>query len=125
MTNQTAPQSLLTWLDRAISEREDAARQAAPGPWATDMDNDQVVAVDSVTVADVFSLSGGQLRSTALHIAANDPASVLRRCATDRKLLKSLKALIEGDYIDDGEPVLAEHVLGILAEGYGWTEGER
>ena len=53
------------------------------------------------------------------------PASVLRRCAADRKLVESLTAVINGDYIDDGEPVLAERVLDLFAEGYGWTEGER
>jgi hypothetical protein len=57
----------------------------------------------------------------AAFIAANDPAAVLRRIAAERKLVKGLARVIGGEYIDDGEPVLAEWVLTSLAEGWGWT----
>jgi hypothetical protein len=57
-------------------------------------------------------------------MAAHDPAAVLRRITADRKLLDDLERVVKGDYIDDGELPLAEHVIRGLAEGYGWAEGE-
>jgi hypothetical protein len=56
------------------------------------------------------------------HIALHDPAAALRRIAADRKLIEDLARIIGGDYIDDGELPLAEHVLRLIAEGWGWTE---
>lgn len=86
--------------------------------------------------------------SEAAHIVANDPESVLRRCAADRKLLASHQPVpgvgFEPD--DDHTPgaygEIASacsscgkadeyavrfpcHVVLTLAEGYGWTGGER
>ncbi len=111
---------LLTWLDTAIRRRENTARAVG---WASIRSSDYGPGTKYLTLR-----RPGQSTNTpaleanlADHIALHDPASVLRRCAADRKLLESLKSVIEGDYIDDGEPVLAEHVLSILAEGYGWT----
>lgn len=113
---------LLAWLDTAITRREQAAREAARfhGPrWVRPIDTDKVRFSDDGIWFQALS------DEIAEHIVYNSPESVLRRCAADRKLLESLKAVIQGDYIDDGEPVLAERVLELVAEGYGWTEGER
>ncbi|MFD8384274.1 hypothetical protein ACFV2X_38130 [Streptomyces sp. NPDC059679] len=63
------------------------------------------------------------------------PASVLRRCAADRKLLDlhggrmhSCPAKDETGYLDEWKQF--DHgdicpAVQLLAEGYGWTEGER
>lgn len=134
-------EDILAWLNNAITAREEVARRATQKPWRThDTHLDQgghtatVLAGernDTELLAWVPTMSHQYWDETrnawnnAEHIAANDPASVLRRCAADRKLIESLKAVIAGDYIDDGEPVLAEHVLQLVAEGYGWTGGER
>ncbi|WP_158997216.1 DUF6221 family protein [Streptomyces aureus] len=56
----------------------------------------------------------------AQHIVRHDPAAVLRRIAADRMMLADLERITKGDYIDDGELPLAEHVIRRLAEGYGW-----
>lgn len=63
-----------------------------------------------------------QHSDVARHIALHDPASVLRRCAADRKIVEgcqeTLLAVADGseDY-DAG--VVARFVLHTLAEGYG------
>jgi hypothetical protein len=51
----------------------------------------------------------------AAHIARHDPARVLREVEAKRRTVTDLAATVAGDYIDDGEPVLAEHVLRLLA----------
>ncbi|CAL9668752.1 hypothetical protein SUDANB145_07303 (plasmid) [Streptomyces sp. enrichment culture] len=116
---------LLAWLETAIIDRETAARAASEGPWEETGIGEYGWTVSAPNGALFETDDSDQGRADAHYIALNDPESVLRRCAADRKLLASLKAVMEGDYIDDGEPVLAEHALAILAEGYGWTEGER
>jgi hypothetical protein len=83
-------------------------------------------------VAEVVPTYGG---SHAEHIALNDPASVLRRCAADRKLLElhagrmhSCPATDETGYLDEWtqfDHSQACPVILLLAEGYGWTGGKR
>lgn len=116
-------EDLLAWLDKAISEREKTARAAeaiSPSPWTAGPNEDESVA----------------------HIAANDPESVLRRCAADRKLIAAHP--VNRDVINEKPDGMHgfgcftchnEDLLTIgygwcaslraLAEGYGWTERER
>jgi hypothetical protein len=68
---------LIATLRSTIEARLETARAAAPGPWRPNAEHDEVLAVDGVTVCDGFALSGGQLRATVEHIAANDPASMI------------------------------------------------
>lgn len=68
------------FLRARIAERRALAEAASPGPWHANEDADEVVAVDGITVADGFALSGRQLRATVQHIAANDPADVIADC---------------------------------------------
>lgn len=143
-------ENILAFLDRAITAREEAAYAAPRSPWTVRMDDDAIVAPDGITVAEAFALSGQQTRAILAHIALNDPASVLRRCAADRKLI-ALHAVVpdhgrfseaecpancDGDHSGPGvcfscrtyagDPVEAPcPSLRVLAEGYGWTEGER
>jgi hypothetical protein len=46
------------------------------------------------------------------------PARVLREVATLRRLVDEMASVIGGHYIDDGELVLAEHVIRLLATAY-------
>ncbi|MDX5526114.1 DUF6221 family protein [Streptomyces sp. DE06-01C] len=125
-----AGENVLAYLDRAITEREAAAQAAASfgdafavGAEAPDC----VYGTGSGGPYMRVAVPGfeGQTEAAVAHFALHGPESVLRRCAADRKLIAALAAVINGDYIDDGEPVLAESVLCGIAEGYGRTEGER
>jgi len=61
-----------------VERRLAIARAASPGPWSIDEDGD-VLAVDGITTAQVFALSGPQLRATAEYIALHDPVDAIRR----------------------------------------------
>jgi hypothetical protein len=64
------------------------AEAASPGPWAVNDESDEVLAVDGITVAEGFALSGRQLRATTEHIARHDPARVLRGVEAKRQITK-------------------------------------
>ncbi|MFD7705679.1 DUF6221 family protein [Streptomyces sp. NPDC059786] len=72
------------FLRARYTERRAIAEAASPGPWRPNAEHDEVIAVDGITVAEGFALSGRQLRATVDHIAANDPADVIADC--DSKL---------------------------------------
>ncbi|MCX4993825.1 DUF6221 family protein [Streptomyces longwoodensis] len=78
---------LVAWLRAQLDEDERTAQAASPGPWYVNAEHDEVMAVDDVTVAEGFALSGRQLRATVDHIARHDPARVLREIDTKRRLL--------------------------------------
>ncbi|MFJ6069008.1 DUF6221 family protein [Streptomyces tendae] len=132
-------EELLAWLDRAIGVREQVAQGAARNRgtrWVRPVDTAKV----RISAADLsFSVLNQEI---AEHIIYNSPESVLRRCAADRKLIAAHP--ITRDVIDvypDGRHGFGcsvchtEDLLTIgsgwcdsllaLAEGYGWTEGER
>jgi len=140
---------LLAWLETAITEREDAARLATQGVWRThdthlDLGGHTATVLvgernDTELLAWLPTMSHApwdearNAWNNAEHIAANDPASVLRRCAADRKLLElhAQDSLPNGIDLDEcrtcggvNEPWPCPTLL-TLAEGYGWTEGER
>jgi hypothetical protein len=68
---------LADFLRARLLERRALAEAASPGLWSVNAESDEVVAIDGITVADGFALSGRQLRATTAHIAANDPKYVL------------------------------------------------
>ena len=124
------------WISQKIDEVEQRAQALPPWPWTFDADWEEVKAADGIAVADVFALSGRQLRATGEFIAANDPAAVLRRCAADRKILE-LHCYAGGSYepyaCDGcGHDDLGANVdhcndcgtLQALAAGYGITDDE-
>lgn len=86
---------LIERLRAAIDETERVALAATPGPWRVDSEdyaeiiygNDDMVSVVSGgrwgDEASVFDST-----ADAIHIARHDPASTLRRCAADRKILE-------------------------------------
>lgn len=69
--------NLAAFIIARADELEAAALGASPGPWHLNAEGDEVVAVDGVTVAEAFALSGNQQRATAAHIALNDPLHAL------------------------------------------------
>ncbi|MEU9615885.1 DUF6221 family protein [Streptomyces sp. NPDC048209] len=135
-------EDILAYLDSAITAREEAAYAAPRSPWSVRVDDDEIVAPDGITVAEAFALSGQQTRAILDLIALHQPASVLRRCAADRKLIDLHRPQVTGagfpdiqecrtcsaDSLGDGYQYLVPApcpTLLALAEGHGWTEGER
>lgn len=120
------------WISQQIDEREALARRASRNgaAWTVDLPMRTIRADDDFAVAET---SG----PWAWHIAANDPAAVLRRCAADRKILE-IHAYSGGVYEPyactgcghDDMGAWVEHAndcetLQALAEGYGLTDDER
>lgn len=84
--------------------------------------------------------TGGQKVGPARHIARNDPAAVLRRCAQDRLMVEAAQRHTEGhpgEHTNEEDPydscelcvewnetALPERVLDYLARGYGISVGE-
>ena len=79
---------LIEFLKARIEEDEARARYASPGPWYANAEFDEVLAVDGITVADGFALSGNQLRATIAHIARHDPARTLREVDAKRRTIE-------------------------------------
>ncbi|MFJ8677186.1 DUF6221 family protein [Streptomyces sp. NPDC093589] len=123
-------EDLLAFLESAISLREQRAH-ALGGQSITVTDHGW-----TTQLGGGIHLDGGVLHEDEVaHIVLNDPAAVLRRCAADRKLLElhagsmhSCPAKDETGYLDEWTQFdYAEScpVVRLIAEGYGWTEGER
>ncbi|WP_086564918.1 DUF6221 family protein [Streptomyces africanus] len=125
---------LYGWVFERIEEREAAARnhQQPCGEWEYDWLVKEVRDLGNAgTVASVPRLGTGEF------IALNDPESVLRRCAADRKLLERHRPQQDGSPFPDsmqcrtcsedggdGYQYLVPApcpTLRDLAEGYGWT----
>lgn len=130
---------LIAWLDAAISNREEAARDAARiyGPrWGRPVDTDMVRVSDDIW----FQALSDEI---AEHVVCNSPESVLRRCAADRKLLDLHRPVVlrgggGARYFETTtvcksceppkqfpETAYPCPTVVPLAEGYGWTGGER
>ncbi len=65
----SAPDTLLA---AAIRLRE-LAKLCPPWPWTYNDDEQQVIAADGITAADVFALSDNQIRNLGAYIAAMHP----------------------------------------------------
>ena len=149
---------LAEWLETAIGELEQAAELATTGPWVATSHGFVDVVPSSSSGAFVASAayaypdgsSDPILQADAEHIALNDPAAVLRRCAADRKILDLVRRGIAGhpgpcvndddqdpaDYTPRDscerhiewsktaimDPAVQQLVLDALAEGYGYQE---
>ena len=82
---------LADFLTARNAEDEARARDAAPGPWHTNAESDEVVAVDEITVAEGFALSGPQVRATTAHIARHDPSRVLVDVTARRAIVENYR----------------------------------
>jgi hypothetical protein len=80
------------FLRARYAERRALAVAASPGPWHANAEHDEVLAVDGITVAEGFALSGRQVRATVDHIVANDPADVIADCDAKQRLLAVILA---------------------------------
>lgn len=137
------------WLDTAIALREQTARQARPGPWRPGGIGEFGWTVHT-GAGTVEADDSDQGMADCRHIALHDPESVLRRCAADRKLLELHRPVPCGQFGCDCDqkcatcdwtqsqetgrrPVWGEcdqhaypcPTVRAIAEGYGWTGGER
>lgn len=83
---------LHTRLLAAVQQRMDVAGSATSGPWNNDdpMSSDGVYApaVDGYVADCGYERMGPFAVANATHIAANDPATVLRHCERDLKVLE-------------------------------------
>jgi hypothetical protein len=134
-------EDLLAWLTDAIARRESAASAASPGPWVPGGIGDYGWTVHTgVRSIETEDSEIGQ--ADAKHIALNSPSAVLRRCAADRKLIAAhpitrdvIVVMPDGTHgfgcsVCHNEDLLTVgdgwcDTLLALAEGYGWTGGER
>ncbi|QBJ94499.1 hypothetical protein D0Z67_29465 (plasmid) [Streptomyces seoulensis] len=127
-------EAVLAWLESAIRERERVASDAAAeagGEWREDP---FVYGVRDQKNALVAKSREDRARSI-VHIAAADPASVLRRCAADRKLLGLHGGRAHSCPVWDDDGDFDQRVdfydheicpaVQFIAQGYGWTGGER
>lgn len=134
-------ENVLSWLDDAIRSREqtafDALNRERGADWQANGESVQVAGGFDPD-SDVFKETvvfgqGSPTAEQAHHIAANDPAAVLRRCAADRKILDGLWDLSQlsaapGQPIGIVEQMALDAIrstLQLLASGYGWTGGTR
>jgi hypothetical protein len=122
-----------TWR-AAVSEYGTPARAGGPRWYIEDaMDDGVITTVDPQASAD---------EGVARHIARQDPAAVLRRIAADRKILAAhpyttrvinpvdglqsagfgCETCHDWDGVPEGRGWC--DTVRLLAEGYGWTEGE-
>jgi hypothetical protein len=111
------------FLKARILERRALAEAASPGPWHANEEADEVVAVDGITIADGFALSGRQLRATVQHIAANDPDDVITDCDAKLAIVDLMEQTLkyaEGDTEVDhyGALGMAEDTLHHLARQF-------
>lgn len=102
------------FLRARIAERRALAVAASPGPWHANEEHDEVVAVDGITVADGFALSGRQLRATVDHIAANDPEDVIAGCDAKLALIDEIEPLLPAE--PEPDPQVPE--TGWCCSGY-------
>ena len=136
-------EDVLAWLDNAISVREAAATTAATpygGNWVQGFpeqhkDPDMHYGWD----ADMVHLSQNDPHiayqclsdEIAAHTVLHDPESVLRRCAADRKLIYEVRRTAYNAKSYPLDPLYGPYADAMLAaakvvaEGYGWTGGER
>ncbi|MER6534705.1 DUF6221 family protein [Streptomyces sp900105755] len=92
------------FLRARYAERRSLAEAASPGPWHANAEGDEVLAVDGITVADGFALSGRQLRATVEHIAAHDPVEAIADLDAKLALLEEFEPPPDGTEPDSEEP---------------------
>ncbi|SES03643.1 DUF6221 family protein [Streptomyces qinglanensis] len=80
------------FLRARYAEQRALALAASPGPWQPNAEHDEVIAIDGITVAEGFALSGRQLRATVDHLAAHDPTAVIADLDAKLALVADLDA---------------------------------
>ena len=119
-------------IEAAVRERMAVAQAATPGPWSVDDHTyaETIYAGDDHTAVIAGGRWGGEasvFHSTedAIHIAANDPARILRDCERDLKVLERHAPAYEipGRWVCRSrcKPVPCPELVE-MAEAYGITE---
>lgn len=110
--------SLREAMDAAQRVAEAAAEDGTPD-WHTE---DHFVVADGNGEAVVYD-EGRPTPDQVWHIVRNDPATVLRRIAADRKMLELHRAEPgqHPDFCGYDKHQLPCPAVRLLAEGYGWT----
>ena len=114
----------------AIEAAVRVANSASGGPWTIRNlgRHDQAAVVADTGERTPVGLPVGPLGADlhtakavadARHIAHNDPAAVLRRCAADRRIVETYLAICEAPEIHADAFAAMTSVLKDLAEGYG------
>jgi len=133
---------LVVWLRETLDAAQADAEAATSGPWhvteyvaGSDYGFDAGVgtAPGEVDVVGHGYEGGGCERvQDARHIVRHNPANVLRRIAADRKLLDLHRDDLgkcaecgQGYELMDWGPDFPCATVRLLAEGWGWTEGEQ
>lgn len=124
----------------AVERRERLASEATPGPWAKVTDESPEFAVVVQDARGTWALGSGFYSYDAAHVAANDPAMVLRACTAHRRIVARYdEAVATAQRVASRPPdgpawhvvaaaaesrvaVLAD-VLHELADAYGVTSG--
>lgn len=127
-------EGVLAWLNDAIRDRERAALFTESEGGQSWREDPFVYGVRDQKNVMVARSQEGRAASIT-HIALHDPASVLRRCAADRKILHLHGGRGHSCSAIDSDGDLDEHArfydhevcdtIRVLAEGYGWTERQR
>lgn len=85
--------NLHEWITQRIGLADEAARAATPGPWEAEIHHHR--RTGAATLFEVHPIAelegngdcGVRSAEDAKHIAAHDPATALRRCEADRRVL--------------------------------------
>jgi hypothetical protein len=99
---------LIAFLKARLAEDAVLAAAASPGPWRVNAESDEVLAVDDITVAEGFALSGRQLRATTEHIARWHPLRVVAEAEAKRQAV---------DHYERIRAVTKDEEPYLLAEG--------
>ncbi|MFE2384479.1 DUF6221 family protein [Streptomyces misionensis] len=105
---------LVEFLRARLDEDERIAREAAPGPWEQDPERfDFLVSAEHGYVVDC---SGARAAAeNAAHVAAHDPARVLRDSEAKRELLSRYEAMeVDVLVMTGADAILAEYQRVIL-----------
>ncbi|MFK8851289.1 DUF6221 family protein [Streptomyces sp. Ac-502] len=138
---------ILAWTENAISRIESIARAATERQPYDEWDAAGAGTENDTARSHWEVVAIARMKPTpaaydlAQYIALHDPASVLRRCTADRKLLELHEPRPDGSGFPDSLqcPTCSESggdgyqylvyapcpTLLAVAEGYGWTEAER
>ncbi|MFJ4637588.1 DUF6221 family protein [Streptomyces hygroscopicus] len=105
------------FLRARYQERRALAEAASPGPWHVNAEHDEVLAIDGITVAEGFALSGRQLRATTEHIATHNPEDIIADLDAKLAIVDELDAADpNGGYIT--AMFTAQDALRLLAQPF-------
>lgn len=131
---------LVVWLRETMDAASQSAKAAAQRAWSPHWEYDECVReIRDLNNGNTLAYIG--IAKIGKFTEANDPASVLRRIASDRKLLADFlsepHASVrpggsteiycaadsgQGDPCECGRDARVQRRVRLLAEGWGWTE---